>query len=81
MKNQKSAPSVSSPVMTRCPVSGSEIATGLHCDWDTFSNLADMPGRVLCPSCNQTHAWQLSEAWLRLDNSGEKFHLSIVELK
>jgi hypothetical protein len=41
-----------------------EIATGIVCNWVTFNNLAENPGRVKCAECGDTHAWQQSEAWL-----------------
>jgi hypothetical protein len=52
-------------VMTRCPSTGQEIATGIACDWATFNDLAAAePGRLRCPSCGGEHAWTVEEAWL-----------------
>jgi hypothetical protein len=52
-------------VMTHCPMTGAAIETGIVCDWETFNDLAESPGRVKCPRCGKTHAWVLSEAWLQ----------------
>jgi hypothetical protein len=52
-------------VMTRCPSTGQEIATGIACDWATFNNLAAAePGRLRCPSCGGEHVRTVEEAWL-----------------
>ena len=51
-------------VMTRCPQTGYEIATGIACDWVTSNNLSEEPGRLRCPSCGDEHVWNVSEAWL-----------------
>ena len=51
-------------VMTRCPQTGHEIATGVTCDWATFNRLSDEPRRLRCPTCGEEHVWNVSEAWL-----------------
>jgi hypothetical protein len=56
-------------IMTRCPSTGHEIATGIACDWVTFNNLSAEPGRLRCPSCGDEHRWTVEEAWLALNAS------------
>ena len=50
-------------LMIRCPDTGSEIPTGIVCDWLTLSILPNDPARVLCPICRREHTWRVSEAW------------------
>jgi hypothetical protein len=51
-------------VMTRCPSTGQEIATGIACDWATFNNFSAEPKQLRCPSCGGEHPWTVEEAWL-----------------
>jgi hypothetical protein len=53
-----------SMVMTRCPSTGHEIATGITSDWVTFNNLSGEPKRLQCPHCGDEHHWTVAEAWL-----------------
>ena len=53
-----------SMVMTHCPSTGHEIATGITCDWVTFNNLSGEPKRLQCPHCGDEHYWTIEEAWL-----------------
>jgi len=51
-------------VMTRCPVTGQEIETGIETDRGSFASLPFFIAKVLCPACGAEHAWSHKDAWL-----------------
>ena len=56
-------------VMTRCPVGGEPIPTGLVADPKTWETRPIGLNRVSCPVCKQTHAWSKNDAFLEGDGS------------
>ena len=53
-----------SMIITRCPRTWREIATGIDTDPYSFKSLPDIPANVKCPACGNQHKWRKSEAWL-----------------
>ena len=53
-----------SMIVTRCPRTSREIATGIYAEPDTFHLLPDVPSKIQCPVCGEDHLWRKSEAWL-----------------
>ena len=51
-------------LMTRCPVTGREIDTGIVIDRRTFERLASFISLVRCPICSLDHEWSKKDAWV-----------------
>ena len=58
-----------SMIITRCPWTGQEIATGIDTDPSSFKCLPDIPADVHCPACGRQHPWRKSQAWLAHDRA------------
>lgn len=51
-------------IMIRCPETGNEISTGIHCDNESFGQLPFIVSHANCPLCGKTHSWPKDQAWL-----------------
>ncbi|HYS93762.1 MAG TPA: hypothetical protein VEL48_10040 [Candidatus Acidoferrales bacterium] len=51
-------------LMTRCPLTGRQIETGIETDRKTFNALPSFVSTVQCPVCDARHQWSLKDAWL-----------------
>jgi len=58
-------------IITVCPDTGREIATGIETDAATFSRIASIVGSVWCPHCQADHEWSVATARLREISRGE----------
>jgi len=56
-----------SEIMIRCPETGNEISTGIHCDRNSFGQLPFIVTQANCPLCGKPHSWSKAEAWLGED--------------
>ncbi len=51
-----------SKLMILCPVTGEEVFTGIEIPSDTIAQIPEIVSRMICPSCNQEHAWSKKDA-------------------
>jgi len=51
-------------LLTICPVTAREIATGIETDRSTMERVASFVGQVHCPWCGGEHALSKSNAWV-----------------
>jgi len=51
-------------IMTRCPRTGREIATGIEMDEAEFKRAPVFFSRVHCPLCAREHEWFAKDAWV-----------------
>jgi hypothetical protein len=56
-------------IITKCPVTGREIATGIETDPDTFKRITSITSRVWCPHCLSEHEWSARSATLCEDSN------------
>jgi hypothetical protein len=63
-----------SEIMIRCPETGNEISTGIHCDGRSFEQLPFLVAQANCPLCGKPHRWSKAEAWL--DDQNVRLHLT-----
>ena len=54
-------------IMTRCPVTGRGIDTGITTDEASFESLPEVIAFLRCPACGGSHSWTRSQAWLGSD--------------
>jgi hypothetical protein len=52
-------------IITVCPKTGAEIATGIETDPDTFARISSIVGRVWCVHCGTEHEWSTKTAYIR----------------
>jgi hypothetical protein len=55
-------PDMMSKLMILCPASGQEVFTGIEIPTDTIAQIPEIVSRMICPSCNQEHAWTKKDA-------------------
>ncbi|HYS49208.1 MAG TPA: hypothetical protein VEM36_10590 [Xanthobacteraceae bacterium] len=51
-------------LLTICPVTAREIATGIETDRPTMARAGDFSGRVQCPLCGREHELSKTNAWV-----------------
>ena len=52
-------------IMTKCPVTGHAISTGVEVDSDgDFNFLLDVAYHIDCPLCGDNHEWFKHDAWI-----------------
>jgi len=51
-----------SKLMIVCPVTGAEVFTGIEIPSDAIAQIPEIVSRMICPSCNQEHAWSKKDA-------------------
>ena len=51
-------------VLTKCPVTGHPIETGVEVDEASFARLPNFIGRVFCPHCKEEHGWTKEKSWV-----------------
>jgi hypothetical protein len=51
-------------LLTICPVTAREIATGIETDRATMGRAGDFIGRVSCPLCGREHVLSKQNAWV-----------------
>ena len=56
-------------LLTRCPVTGGEIATGHVVDLASYGMLGSEEREITCPLCGATHRWSRDNAWISLRSS------------
>jgi hypothetical protein len=49
-------------LMITCPTTGQDVFTGIEIASDTIAQIPDIVARMLCPACNQEHAWSKKDA-------------------
>ena len=54
-------------IITKCPVTGQEIPTGIETDAATFARITSLVGRVWCPHCREEHQWSGQASYIRED--------------
>jgi hypothetical protein len=59
-------------IVTKCPVTGRELQTGIETDAESFARIASIVGRVWCPYCKTDHDWAAKQAYLRDRETGSK---------
>lgn len=52
-------------VMIQCPVSGTDIATDVEIDVDTYKSAIFEDNQIKCASCGQWHQWSTKDTFLR----------------
>jgi hypothetical protein len=52
-------------ILTRCPLTGKTIETGLDTETVRFDMLPDIPIPITCPHCEKEHFWKPTNAWVR----------------
>lgn len=58
-------------VFISCPATGKRVSTGIEIERRDFLGLPNVPSKVFCPSCSQTHAWLPADADLRASPARE----------
>jgi hypothetical protein len=51
-------------LLTICPVTAREIATGIEPDRATMARVADFAARIRCPQCGGEHVLSKQNAWV-----------------
>jgi hypothetical protein len=51
-----------SKLMILCPATGQEVFTGVEIPSETIAQIPEIVSRMLCPACNQEHAWSKKDA-------------------
>jgi hypothetical protein len=51
-------------VMTRCPVTGRAVSTGIDTASVIVDSLPDVAVRMRCPECGREHLWRRRDTWL-----------------
>ena len=51
-------------LLTICPVTAREIATGVETDRSTMARVESFVGRVSCPLCGREHVLLKSNTWV-----------------
>ncbi len=52
-------------IMTRCPQTGQEYATGLEIEAARFQRMPVFFARTRCPHCRVEHEWFAAHAWVQ----------------
>ena len=58
-------------IVTKCPVSGQPLDTGIEIDEASFSLLPNFVGKIFCPNCSAEHEWSKLTATV-VDDEGPK---------
>ena len=53
-----------SVIMTRCPVTGRAVSTGIDTASVIVDSLPDVAVRMRCPACGNEHIWRKRDTWL-----------------
>jgi hypothetical protein len=53
-----------SVVMTRCPVTGRSVSTGIDTASVIVDSLPDVAVRMRCSACGSEHIWRKRDTWL-----------------
>jgi hypothetical protein len=54
-------------IVTRCPVSGPVVPTGLTTETIIFRAIPDdLPVPLTCPACGLSHEWRARDAWIEV---------------
>ena len=56
-------------LLTRCPVTGGEIATGQVVDLESYGMLGTEDREITCSLCGAPHRWSRDNAWISLRSS------------
>src|SRR5262249_32417860 len=51
-------------ILTKCPVIGKPLQTGLDTETVNFEDLPSLAIPVYCPHCGQVHLWKPADAWV-----------------
>jgi hypothetical protein len=51
-------------VLTKCPVTGEDIATGIETDKGSLARAHSLVSLVYCPHCKIEHQWTKETAWV-----------------
>jgi cytochrome c-type biogenesis protein CcmH/NrfF len=57
-------------IVTKCPVTGHTIDTGIETDADTFKRITTIASRVWCPHCQSEHEWSAADASIAEEGAG-----------
>lgn len=52
-------------IMTRCPQTGQEYATGMEMEAARFQRMPVFFARARCPHCRIEHEWFAAHAWVQ----------------
>ena len=52
------------PLLFQCPTTHHAVAVGLRIDYTSLRNVQPVTISLICPRCNEAHAWQLHEGWI-----------------
>ena len=52
------------PLLFECPTTRHPVAVGLRVDYASMRNVQPVTVSLICPRCNEAHAWQLHEGWI-----------------
>jgi endogenous inhibitor of DNA gyrase (YacG/DUF329 family) len=61
-------------IMTTCPTTGKDVATGILADINTLERLPDSISTAHCPHCGSTHSWSVRDAWLENEQQRSADH-------
>jgi hypothetical protein len=53
-----------SPLLFQCPKTNHAVAVGLRIDYASLRNVQPVTISLICPRCNEAHAWHLHEGWI-----------------
>lgn len=52
-------------IMTRCPQTGQDYATGMEMEAERFQRMPVFFARARCPHCRVEHEWFAAHAWVQ----------------
>ena len=52
------------PLLFQCPNTHHPVAVGLRIDYASLRNVQPVTISLICPRCNEPHAWHLHEGWI-----------------
>src|SRR5215813_5722918 len=65
-------------ILTRCPLTGNSIKTGLDTETVRFDTLPSIPLPIECPHCERVHFWTPTHAWVWRSRRQSKYLDSTV---
>jgi hypothetical protein len=58
--------------MTRCPVTGRAVSTGIDTSSVIVESLPDVGVRMRCQACGGEHMWRKRDTWLAHDRGPDR---------
>ena len=60
------------PLLFQCPTTHQPVAVGLRIDFTSLRNVQPVTISLICPRCNEAHAWHLHEGWIEEPPEAER---------